>query len=82
MDSEHVSEEAPAAGGDPDRRMSMTVVVECECGWSARGDERTAIEMAQVHQRVIHGQEISREELMAGARPRRDRTSSEPAPDR
>ncbi len=47
----------------------MTVIVECECGWSTRGDEDNVVEATQVHERQIHGTEITRDDVLAKARP-------------
>jgi predicted small metal-binding protein len=47
----------------------VPVVVECGCGWVARGEENRVVEAMQVHQRQIHGLEITREQVLAKARP-------------
>lgn len=47
----------------------MPVVVECECGWTTGGEEHAVIEAMQVHQRQIHGRELTREEVLAKTRP-------------
>jgi predicted small metal-binding protein len=47
----------------------MTVVVECACGWVTRGEEDRVVEAMQVHERQIHGLEITREEVLARAGP-------------
>lgn len=46
----------------------MNVVVECECSWTTRGEENQVIEAMQVHTRLIHGREITREEVLAEAK--------------
>jgi predicted small metal-binding protein len=43
----------------------VNVVVECACGWVTRGEEQQVIDAMQVHTRLIHGREISREEVLA-----------------
>jgi hypothetical protein len=42
--------------------------VECACGWLTRGEENHVIEAMQVHTRLIHGKEITREEVLAEAK--------------
>lgn len=46
----------------------MNLVVECACGWVTRGEEDQVIEAMQVHTRLIHGREITREEVLAQAK--------------
>lgn len=46
----------------------MPVLVECQCGWSARGEENQVVEAVQVHERQIHGIEITRDDVLARAR--------------
>lgn len=46
----------------------MNVVVECECGWTTQGEENQVIEAMQVHARMIHSREITREEALAEAK--------------
>jgi predicted small metal-binding protein len=45
------------------------VVVECECGWATRGEEDLVIAATQVHARQIHGDEITKDQVLAKARP-------------
>lgn len=47
----------------------MAVTVECECGWSSQGEESQVVEAMQVHERQIHGTEITRDDVLAKARP-------------
>jgi predicted small metal-binding protein len=46
----------------------VDLVVECACGWVTRGDEQRVIEAKQVHTRLLHGREITREEVLAEAK--------------
>jgi predicted small metal-binding protein len=47
----------------------VRVVVECECGWTSSGDENAVVEAMQVHQRQIHGREMTRDEVRGKTRP-------------
>jgi hypothetical protein len=47
----------------------VNMVVECECGWAARGEEDRVVEAMQVHTRLIHYVEITREEVLVKAEP-------------
>jgi predicted small metal-binding protein len=47
----------------------VAVVVTCECGWAARGEQDQVVEAMQVHRRQIHDQEISREQVLEKATP-------------
>jgi predicted small metal-binding protein len=51
---------------DPEPRVNL--VVECACGWTTQGEENQVIEAMQVHTRLIHGREITREEVLAQAK--------------
>jgi predicted small metal-binding protein len=44
-------------------------VVECGCGWTRAGDVDDVVDAMQVHQRQIHGREMSREEVLARSKP-------------
>ena len=46
----------------------VNLVVECACGWVTRGEENQVIEAMQVHMRLIHGREITREEVLGEAK--------------
>ena len=46
----------------------MTVVV-CGCGWTREGEDDDVVDAMQVHQRQIHGREMTREEVLARCRP-------------
>jgi predicted small metal-binding protein len=46
----------------------VNVVLECECGWVTRGHKDRVVEAVQVHKRLIHGTEITREEVLAKAK--------------
>jgi predicted small metal-binding protein len=47
----------------------MDVVVTCGCGWTTRGAEERVVETMQVHERQIHGVEMTRDQVLAQARP-------------
>ena len=47
----------------------MEVDVRCDCGWSTRGREARAVDAMQVHVRLIHASEITREQVRARMRP-------------
>lgn len=46
----------------------VNLVAECGCGWVARGEENDVVEAMQVHRRLIHDTEITREEVLAAAK--------------
>jgi predicted small metal-binding protein len=46
----------------------VNLVVECACGWTTRGEENQVIEAMQVHSRLIHGREITRDEVLTQAK--------------
>jgi hypothetical protein len=50
-------------GIDADRGIGVRLLVECECGWTRVGDENAVVEAMQVHQRQIHGREMTRDEV-------------------
>lgn len=57
----------------------MGLAVGCECGYVARGgssDELVAD--AQEHARLVHGIEVTREHLLAAARPESQGAGREP----
>ena len=51
-----------------DREIRVNLVVRCACGWVTQGKENKVIEAMQVHTRLIHGREITREEVLAEAK--------------
>jgi predicted small metal-binding protein len=44
-------------------------VVECDCGWSCRGGEDELVAACAEHAREAHGLELTREQVLAAARP-------------
>jgi hypothetical protein len=46
----------------------VSVRVECACGWVTQGEENQVIEAMQVHTRLIHGREITRDEVLTKAK--------------
>jgi predicted small metal-binding protein len=47
----------------------MEVEVRCDCGWTIRGSENDVVDAMQVHMRLIHASEITREQVLARTRP-------------
>ena len=47
----------------------MDLQVECDCGWSCRGSEEELLAACAEHGREAHGMELSREQILAVARP-------------
>lgn len=41
----------------------------CECGFETRGSDDEIVEAADRHGREVHGVELSREQILAMARP-------------
>lgn len=54
----------------------MELIVECECGWSYRGDEDQVVAACTEHGRAVHGMDLTREQILAVALP-----VDAPAPD-
>ena len=46
----------------------MNIRVECGCGWVAQGEKNRVIDAMQVHTRLIHGREITRDEVLTKAK--------------
>jgi len=44
-------------------------IVTCDCGFEAVGTEEDLVEIMQAHERDTHGNEVSREEVLALAVP-------------
>ncbi len=44
-------------------------VIRCECGFETRGTEDELIPVVQKHGRDVHNMEVTRDEVMAMARP-------------
>ena len=47
----------------------MDVMVACGCGWTTAGAEEHVVEAMQVHERQIHGVEMTRDQVLSRARP-------------
>jgi len=47
----------------------MQMVIECECGWSFQAPEDELIEATRQHAREAHGMDLTREQVVAAARP-------------
>ena len=47
----------------------MELIVECDCGWTCRGPEEDVVAACTAHGRDVHGLELSREQVLAVARP-------------
>jgi predicted small metal-binding protein len=45
------------------------LVVRCDCGFEARGDEAKLIPIVQKHGREAHNMEVNRDQVLAMARP-------------
>ena len=48
---------------------SDELVVRCECGFEARGKEPELVPTVQQHGREAHNMEVTREQVLAMARP-------------
>ena len=47
----------------------VELVVRCDCGFEARGDEAKLVPLVQRHGREAHNMEVTREQALAMARP-------------
>jgi len=45
------------------------IVVVCECGFEVRGEEDEVVEQTQHHGREAHNMDVTREEVLAMAKP-------------
>ena len=45
------------------------IVVTCECGFEVRGDTHDVVEQTQAHGREAHNMDVSREQVLAMAKP-------------
>jgi predicted small metal-binding protein len=45
------------------------LVVRCDCGFEARGDEEKLIPLVRKHGREAHNMEVTRDQVLAMARP-------------
>ncbi len=48
---------------------SGDLVVRCECGFEARGEEADLVPVVQRHGRETHNMDVTREQVLAMARP-------------
>ena len=47
----------------------VELIVRCDCGFEARGDEAKLVPIVQRHGREAHNMEVTREQALAMARP-------------
>lgn len=45
------------------------MIVECDCGFEARGEEDALVSEVQQHGREAHNMEVTREQVLAMAKP-------------
>lgn len=50
-------------------KAGVELVVRCDCGFEARGDEATLVPLVQKHGREVHNMEVTREQVLAMAHP-------------
>ena len=50
----------------------MDRYVECDCGWSSRGPEDEVVADCIAHGREVHRMDLSREQVLAAAKPADD----------
>ena len=48
---------------------AIELVVKCDCGFEARGAEDELVPAVQQHGREAHGMQVTREQVLAMARP-------------
>ena len=53
----------------PKEKVGADLVVRCDCGFEAHGTEDQLIPMVQKHGRDAHNMEVSRDQVLAMARP-------------
>jgi predicted small metal-binding protein len=53
----------------PKRETKIELTVKCDCGFEARGDEEKLVPIVQKHGREAHNMEVTREQVLAMARP-------------
>jgi predicted small metal-binding protein len=51
------------------RRREIELIVRCDCGFEARGTEAKLVPVVQRHGREAHNMKVSRDEVLAMARP-------------
>jgi len=47
----------------------MAMVVDCDCGWHAEGEDDALVAAVQEHGRTVHNMEVSREQALAMSKP-------------
>ena len=52
-----------------DESGSVELIVRCDCGFEARGEEAELVPVVQKHGREAHNMEVTREQVLAMARP-------------
>jgi predicted small metal-binding protein len=52
--------------------MEQEQEIECDCGWTCRGTEEVLLAAAREHGREVHDMELTREQILAIARPVED----------
>ncbi len=51
------------------RHVKLELVVSCDCGFEARGDEESLVPIVQKHGRQAHNMEVTRQQVLDMARP-------------
>jgi len=51
------------------RRAKVELVVRCDCGFEARGDEDSLVPVVQKHGRDAHNMEVTRQQVLDMSRP-------------
>ena len=51
------------------RHVKVELVVRCDCGFEARGDEDSLVPLVQKHGRKAHNMEVTRQQVLDMARP-------------
>jgi predicted small metal-binding protein len=52
-----------------DESAQAELIVRCECGFESRGNEEELVPTVQKHGRDAHNMEVTREQVLAMARP-------------
>jgi len=53
----------------PKRSADTELIVQCDCGFEARGSEDELIPVVQKHGREAHNMQVTRDQVLAMARP-------------
>ena len=51
------------------RKAKVELVVRCDCGFEARGDEDSLVPVVQKHGRDAHNMEVTRQQVLDMSRP-------------